>query len=85
VGILGATRGPWGTRLAQAALRQTLTACNALTLPTPQVYVRGAAELFDASGRLIDEHTAAALARYLAALVQWTAAARALRASRRPV
>lgn len=55
VAIVGATTGRWGTRLAQAALRQTLNATGALVLPQPPVFLSGAATKFDASGRLLDE------------------------------
>jgi chromate reductase, NAD(P)H dehydrogenase (quinone) len=73
VGILGATIGPWGTRLAQAALRQALTACGALVMPTPQIYLRHAADAFDSEGNLIDESTRAALTSFLASFRQWIA------------
>jgi chromate reductase, NAD(P)H dehydrogenase (quinone) len=71
VGILGATRGPWGTRLSQAALRHTLAACEALVMPAPQVYVRSAAESFDATGALIDARLDASLQAYLQAFREW--------------
>ncbi|HTU68537.1 MAG TPA: NADPH-dependent FMN reductase [Steroidobacteraceae bacterium] len=73
VAIMGATRGPWGTRLSQSVLRHTLGACNALVMPTPQVYVRGVAELFDADGALIDDRTRATLTKFLAAFALWIA------------
>ncbi len=71
VGILGATPGSWGTRLAQSVLRHTLTACGALVMPTPQLYLRSAAELFDAQGRLIDSRTQDLLAGFLASFGEW--------------
>lgn len=73
IAVLGATLGPWGTRLAQAGLRQTLTACGALVMPTPQIYLRNAADAFDGDGNLIDEHTRASLTRFLASFRQWIA------------
>jgi chromate reductase len=69
--ILGASAGPWGTRLAQAGLRHTLAACGALVMPVPQVYVRDAAALFDAEGRLTDPRTRDQLARFTAAFASW--------------
>lgn len=72
VAVIGASSGPWGTRLAQAALRQTLIACGALVMPAPQLYVRSAGEAFDASGALIDERIAAQLSAILGALRRWT-------------
>jgi chromate reductase len=71
VAILGVTVGNWGTRLAQAALRHTLTACGALIMPTPQVYLRDAAQLFDAGGRLTNASAREALGDFLAAFDRW--------------
>lgn len=71
VGILGATGGSWGTRLAQSVLRHTLTACGALTMPVPQLYLRNAADQFDAEGRLIDARTRDSLGGFLGAFEQW--------------
>lgn len=71
VGILGITPGVWGTRIAQSQLRHALTACGAIVMPVPQLYLRGAAELFDADGRLIDARTRDSLAEFLAAFASW--------------
>ncbi len=73
VGILGATIGPWGTRLAQAALRQSLAACGALVMPAPQIYLRNAADAFDNDGNLTDERARAAVASFLASFREWIA------------
>jgi chromate reductase, NAD(P)H dehydrogenase (quinone) len=72
VGIVGASPGPWGTRLAQAALRQTLTACGALIMPVPQVYLRHAADAFDERGQLTDTRVDEQLRQFLAAFQKWT-------------
>lgn len=79
VAVMGASAGPWGTRLAQAALRQTLTACGALLMPAPQLYVRSAGDAFDASGALRDERVARELGALLRAFRQFAAAARVIR------
>ena len=71
VAVLGASSGPWGTRLAQASLRQVLHTCGALVLPTPTVYIAHAAQRFDAHGQLTDEATAQSLRRLLAGLATW--------------
>jgi chromate reductase len=71
VAIAGATPGPWGTRLAQATLRHTLTACGSLVMPTPQVYMRSAPEMFDPAGRLQDTRTDGTLRRFMQALAEW--------------
>lgn len=67
VAILGATSGRWGTRLAQAALRQVLTATECVVMPTPSLFVRDAESLFDAGGALRDANTIASLRSLLAA------------------
>ena len=76
VGIVGATAGSWGTRLAQAALRQTLTACGALIMPAPQVYLRNAGELFDAEGNLIEPRARESLATFVVSFDRWIRALR---------
>src|ERR1700687_5210768 len=50
--VIGATAGRWGTRLAQAAVRQVLYATDSLVLPAPALFVAGAELLFDDEGRL---------------------------------
>jgi chromate reductase len=71
VAIFGATQGSWGTRLAQAAIRQTLAACGALVMPLPQLYIARAADKVDSMGNLVDEPTGAALTQFLESFGQW--------------
>jgi chromate reductase, NAD(P)H dehydrogenase (quinone) len=71
VAVLGASGGPWGTRLAQASLRQVLHTCGALVMPAPTLFVAHAAQRFDDQGRLVDDATAQSLQRLLAALAAW--------------
>lgn len=71
VAILGVTAGPWGTRLAQAALRQTLTACGALIMPQPQFYLADAGHVFAAEGDVEDERVGARLAGFLVSFNDW--------------
>lgn len=71
LGVLGASGGPWGTRLAQASLRQVLHTCEALVMPSPSVFVANAATRFDADGRLIDAALAQSLQRFVLAFGQW--------------
>lgn len=71
VAVIGATSGPWGTRLAQSSLRQVLYATGSLVLPGPTLFAAGAPRLFDATGRLIDPSTRAALADLMAAFARW--------------
>ena len=71
VAVIGATPGPWGTRLAQKELRHVLTATGSFVLPAPAIYIRGAASLFDENGRLTDPATRERLGRLLAAFAEW--------------
>jgi len=71
VAIVGATSGQWGTRLAQAALRQILFATQSLVMPESSLFVRRANVLFDADGSLIDEATRGSLRTLLENLAKW--------------
>jgi chromate reductase len=71
VAIMGASSGRWGTRLAQAALRQTLTAAEAVVLPQPPLFIREAERLFDDTGRLTHEPTREQLRNLLSAFARW--------------
>lgn len=71
VAVLGASTGPWGTRLAQASLRQLLHTCGALVMPAPSLYVARAAERFDADGWLVDPAALQSLQSLLLAFEQW--------------
>ena len=71
VAITGATPGRWGTRLAQAALRQTLTATECLVMPSPMLFIGSAESLFDADGDLNDAATLASLRVFVNAFSQW--------------
>lgn len=69
--ILGASNGTIGTTRAQAILRQTLAACNAPTMPFPQVLVARAQDKFDQAGTLTDEPTRKFLQAWLAEVERW--------------
>ncbi|MDV3222692.1 NADPH-dependent FMN reductase [Intrasporangium sp.] len=72
VAVVGATSGPWGTRIAQSQLRQILLAVGAPVLPAPTLFVPRADEVFDAGGELVDGETLRRLAGIVSALVDWT-------------
>lgn len=55
VAVIGASSGRWGTRLAQAALRQVLAATEAAVMPAPMLFLRDAPQAFDGEGKLLDE------------------------------
>lgn len=71
VAVLGASGGPWGTRLAQASLRQVLHTCGALVMPSPTLFVAHAAQRFDAQGQLADPALQASLSRFMQAFAAW--------------
>ena len=73
VAVTGASSGPWGTRLAQTALRQVLHACGALVMPTPTLFVASAESRLQTDGTLADEALAASLRRLTSALEPWIA------------
>jgi chromate reductase len=71
VSVIGASTGPWGTRLAQSALRKVLHATGAHVLPGPALYLRAADRMFDTSDRLVDGPTRQKLEAVLAFLARW--------------
>ncbi|WP_198683249.1 NADPH-dependent FMN reductase [Peristeroidobacter agariperforans] len=77
--ILGASAGPWGTRLAQASLRHTLAACGAIVMPQPQMYVREAANAFDSDGALTDERVRSSLSAFVGSFHSWIEGSSSLR------
>jgi chromate reductase, NAD(P)H dehydrogenase (quinone) len=70
IAVIGATAGPWGTRLAQSALRHTLYATESLVMPAPSMFVRESDKLF-ADGRLTDQRTRERLHVVLTAFARW--------------
>lgn len=71
VAIIGATVGNWGTRLAQAALRQTLLATGARVMIEPMLFIARAPTCFNARGELSDPTVAGALTGVLRAFEPW--------------
>ena len=71
VAVLGASSGPWGTRLAQASVRQVLHTCGALVMPTPTLFIANAGTRFDRDGTLTDQAAAQSLQRFVQAFGQW--------------
>jgi chromate reductase len=71
VALLGASTGRWGTRLAQAALRQILLANEALVLPSPMLFIGEVEQRFDGAGKLTDMATASSLQALVTAFGAW--------------
>ena len=77
LGIIGATPGPAGTRLAQTAW---LPVCRALGVHPwlgKQLYVAGAGQVFDAEGKLTDPKIQQLLGEYLQGLSKFVSLVRA--------
>jgi chromate reductase len=70
VAVVGASAGRWGTRLAQAAVRQALFATESLLVTGPALYLAQTDASFDSSGRLTDEAARRALRQILQALAR---------------
>jgi chromate reductase len=71
VAVIGASGGSWGTRLAQAALRQVLTATEARVMPAPMLFVAHASERFDLNGLLREPALAKTLLGVVVSLKEW--------------
>jgi NAD(P)H-dependent FMN reductase len=66
VAITGVTPGGGGTRLAQAAWLPVLRTLGTRAWFGKQLYVAGAAQVFDSEGRLIDEKIRKLLSEFVA-------------------
>jgi chromate reductase len=66
VGLIGATPGRGGTRLAQSAWLPVLRTLGTRPWNGKQLYVAGAGKVFDAEGRLVDEAVRKLLSEFMA-------------------
>jgi NAD(P)H-dependent FMN reductase len=73
VAIMGATPGPGGTMLAQAAWLPVLRTLGTELWSGPRVYLSNAAKAFDVDGRLIDEAIRGTVAKHLAGFSEFVA------------
>ncbi len=71
VGVMGASRGQWGTARGQTALRSSFAFTASIAMLQPQMLVPKAAEKFDAEGNLMDEQTREYLRRFLEGFEDW--------------
>lgn len=69
VAIIGATPGVGGTRLAQAAWLPVLRTLGTRAWFGKQLYIAGAAQVFDAEGKLVDEKVRKLLSELMAGFV----------------
>jgi chromate reductase len=71
IAIMGASGGRWGTRLAQANLRQVLTATESLVMPQPAIFVAESSKVFDAQGALLNDVLRQQLQKFMVAFRDW--------------
>jgi chromate reductase len=69
--VISATPGPLGAMAAHQQLRLTLSVLDSPTLPGPEVYVPGAAGLFDDAGKLKNDDTRKILTTLLQSFEKW--------------
>jgi chromate reductase len=69
--VMGASGGPGGTMRAQYHLRQIGVFLDMHPINKPEVFVRGAGQMFDASGKLTDQATRDLVGKLLVALAAW--------------
>jgi len=74
VGLIGATPGPGGTRLAQTAWLPVLRGLSAVPWFGKQFYLANAGQVFDAGGKLVDVKSRQLLEAYLAGFAAFVAA-----------
>jgi NAD(P)H-dependent FMN reductase len=77
VAILGASTGPGGTRLGQAALLPVLRVLGMRLYTGKSLYVAGAAKVFDPEGKLVDEKVGSVLTELLAGFATFVHAGKA--------
>jgi chromate reductase len=71
IAILGASGGRWGTRLAQANLRQVLTATESLVMPQPAIFVAEAGKVFSNEGELLNDVLRKQLEKFMQGFSDW--------------
>ncbi len=73
VGVIGATPGPGGTSLAQAAWLPVLRTLGTLPYFGARLQVSNAGKVFDAQGKLIDPAVRAQVEKYMAGFAEFVA------------
>jgi chromate reductase, NAD(P)H dehydrogenase (quinone) len=69
--IISVSPGPFGAFGANHSLRQSLVFLNVPAMQQPEAYIGGAANLFDAEGKLINESTREFLTKFVHAFAKW--------------
>jgi NAD(P)H-dependent FMN reductase len=73
IGVIGATPGPGGTGMAQAAWLPVLRTLGTLPFFGPRVQVASAGKVFDDQGRLVDPVVRGQVEKYMAAFAAFVA------------
>lgn len=71
VAVMGASTGPWGTRIAQTLLRQMLLSVGAMVMPTPMLFVPHVESLIGPDGELIDRPTLRRVEHVVSSFSEW--------------
>ncbi len=71
VAVIGASTGPWGTRIAQTLLRQMLLSVQAVVMPAPTLFIPNVETILDARGEINDPDTLERLESVVAAFADW--------------
>jgi len=71
VAVIGASTGPWGTRIAQTSLRQMLLSVQAVVMSDPTLFVPDVEALLDGHGELADEQTSRRLRQVVSSFGDW--------------
>jgi chromate reductase len=71
VAVIGASTGPWGTRIAQTLLRQMLLSVQAVVMSDPTLFVPHVEALLDAEGELVDPQTSHRLQKVVSSFSDW--------------
>ncbi|MEN6318417.1 MAG: NAD(P)H-dependent oxidoreductase [Syntrophaceae bacterium] len=71
--VISVSPGAIGGFGANHHLRQSLVFLNVPTMQQPEAYIGGAAQLFDASGRITNESTREFLIKFMEAFAAWVA------------
>ena len=71
--VISVSPGAMGGFGANHHLRQSLVFINVPAMPQPEVYIAGAAKLFDANGNITNEKTRELLVKFMDAVADWVA------------
>jgi len=72
--IVSVSPGALGAFGANHHLRQSLVFLNVPAMPQPEAYVGGAGQLFDATGKLVNDGTRKFLEQFMQAFAAWVTA-----------